>query len=95
MFYVRISLMKALAGREQEVRDLTQELIALSREQPGCISSQFIQAVDDATEMGRLSQWESEAAADTAATGDHSMHLRSRLHVAVHDGHVDRSFRAE
>jgi quinol monooxygenase YgiN len=95
MSYVRISLMKPLAGRELEVTKLNVELIALYREQPGCISSQLIQAVDGSGEVGRLSQWESESAADAAATGDHSMHLRSRLHLAVRKGRLDRSFRAE
>ncbi len=95
MPYVRVSLMQPLPGREQEVEELNRELISFYREQPGCVSCQFIRAVDDSSEVGRLTQWESEAAADAAATTDRSMQLRSRLHLAVHEGHVDRSFRTE
>ena len=95
MSYVRISLMKPLAGRELEVTKLNLELVSLYRQQPGCISSQFIRSTEASGDIGRLSFWESESAADAAATGDHSMHLRSRLHLAVRRGHQDRSFHTE
>ena len=95
MSYVRFSLMKPLAGRDLEVTKLNQELVTLYRGQPGCISSQLIRATDASGEVGRLSFWESESAADSAATGDRSMHLRSRLHLAVRRGHQDRSFHTE
>ena len=95
MSYVRISLMKPLARHDLEVTKLNLELVNLYRQQPGCISSQFIRATDDSGEVGRLSFWESESAADAAATGDHSMHLRSRVHLAVRRGYQDRSFHTE
>ena len=95
MSYVRFSLMKPLAGRDLEVTKLNLELVSLYRGQPGCISSQVIRATDTSGEVGRLSFWESESAADAAATGDHSMHLRSRLHLAVRRGRLDRSFHTE
>lgn len=95
MSYVRFSLMKPLAGRDLEVAKLNLELVSLYRGQPGCISSQVIRATAPSGEVGRLSFWESESAADAAATGDHSMHLRSLLHLAVRRGHLDRSFHTE
>ncbi len=95
MSYVRFSLMKPLAGRDLEVTKLNLELVSLYRGQPGCISSQVIRATDTSGEVGRLSFWESESAADAAATGDHSMHLRSQLHLAVRRGRLDRSFHTE
>jgi quinol monooxygenase YgiN len=85
--------MKPLSGREAEVQKLNIELVHYYQQQPGCVSSRFIEAADRLGEMGRLSEWESEAAADAAATSDHSMSLRASLHLAVRRGHIERSFR--
>ena len=40
-----------------------------------------------------MSLWESENAADMAATHDRSMFLRSRLHLLIEHGHQDRGSR--
>ncbi len=95
MPYVRISLMKPLAGREAEVETLNQELVAMYSREEGCLLSHFMRATDGSSEVGRVSLWESEAAADRAATTHRSMSLRSRLHLLVRRGHQDRSFRAD
>ena len=39
MPYVRISLMKPLAGREAEVADLNAQLVSFYRRQRGCLQS--------------------------------------------------------
>ena len=95
MPYVRISLMKPLSGREAEVEKLNQELVAMYSQAEGCLLSHFVRSVDGSGEMGRLFLWESEGAADRAATTNRSMSLRSRLHLLVRKGHQDRSFHAE
>ena len=95
MPYIRISLMKPLAGREADVETLNEELVALYRQEQGCLLSHFVRALDGSGELGRVSLWESEAAADRAATSHHSMALRSRLHLLVRRGHQDRSFQAQ
>ena len=95
MPYVRISLMKPLSGREAEVEKLNQELVAMYSQAEGCLLSHFVRSVDGSGEMGRLVLWESEGAADRAATTNRSMSLRSRLHLLVRKGHQDRSFHAE
>ena len=95
MPYIRISLMRPLAGREAAAVDLNAQLVAFYRQQEGCLQSHLIKATDGSSEMGRVSLWESEAAADRAATLDRSMALRSRLHLAVRRGHQERSFLAE
>jgi quinol monooxygenase YgiN len=87
--------MRPLAGREAEAGQLNLELVEHYRLQPGCLQSTLIHATDDSGEMGRVSFWESEAAADAAANTDRSMLLRSRLHRMVRRGHQDRSFRSE
>lgn len=95
MAYVRISLMRPLTNREAEAEQVNRELVEFYRGQDGCLRSTLIRATDDSGEMGRVSFWESEAAADAAANTDRSMLLRSRLHLMVRRGHQDRSFRSE
>ena len=92
MGYVRISLMRPLAGREAEADKLNLDLVEYYRQQAGCLQSTVIHAADGSGETGRVSFWESETAADTAASTDRSMFLRSRLHLLLRRGHQDRSF---
>ncbi len=95
MPYIRISLMRPLAGKEAAVVDLNSQLVTFYREQEGCRQSHLIKATDGSSEVGRVSLWQSEATADRAATLDRSMALRSRLHLLVRRGHQERSFLAE
>ena len=95
MAYVRISLMRPLAGREEEAGKLNRELAEYYRQQSGCLQSTVIHAADGSADTGRVSFWESESAADTAASTDRSMFLRSRLHLLLRRGHQDLSFLSE
>jgi len=92
MPYIRISLMNPQAGREAEVAELNEQLTMFYRQQEGCLLSYFVEAADGSGEMGRVSLWESEEVADRAANVEHSLALRSRLHLVVRAGHRDRSF---
>jgi quinol monooxygenase YgiN len=92
MTYVRVSTMTPLAGREEEAGQVNQELVDFYRTQEGCVSSHFVKAADASGEQGRISFWTSEPAADEAATQEHSLYLRSRLHLLVQRGHQERSF---
>ena len=92
MAYIRVSTMTPLAGREEEAGQVNQELVDFYRTQEGCVSSHFVKAADSSGEQGRISFWTSERAADEAATGEHSLYLRSRLHLLVQRGHEERSF---
>ena len=95
MTYVRISLMKPLSRRPLEVEKLNRELVQLYRKQEGCISGHLIGAAAGSGEVGRVSFWQSESAADAPATSDQSLSLRSRLHLLVKRGHrIRRSTRA-
>lgn len=92
MTYIRVSTMTPLAGREQEAAQVNQELVDFYRTQRGCTGSHFVKAADSSGEQGRISLWTSERAADEAATQEHSLYLRSRLHLLISRGHQDRSF---
>ncbi len=95
MPYIRVSLMKPLAGSEPEVTEINKELVALYRQQEGCLQVYFMRATDSSGKVGRVSVWTSEEAAERAATDDRSLSRRSRLHLQVQAGHEERSFIAE
>ncbi|HXG42047.1 MAG TPA: antibiotic biosynthesis monooxygenase [Dehalococcoidia bacterium] len=95
MAYIRVSLMRPMAGHEAEVESLNRELVAYYRRFPGCLAAYFVQAADGSGELGRVSVWEREEDADRAANDDHSLALRSRLHLLIQPGHQDRSFQAQ
>jgi len=92
MTYIRVSTMTPLAGREEEAGQVNQELVDFYGTQEGCVSSHFVKAADTSGEQGRISFWTSERVADEAATQEHSLYLRSRLHLLVQRGHQERSF---
>ena len=92
MAYVRVSLMKPMKGRDAEVLRLNRELVEFYREQAGCAQSHYLRPATEGGQHGRVSFWASEATADAAATLDHSMFLRSRLHLIVRKGHEELSF---
>ncbi|HUF52194.1 MAG TPA: antibiotic biosynthesis monooxygenase [Dehalococcoidia bacterium] len=94
MAYVRVSTMRPKPGREAEAEAVSRELIDFYREQPGCLHSTFVNAMDGSSEIGRITFWESSAVADRAAMRERSIYLRSRLHLAIEKGHQDRSFEA-
>lgn len=92
MAYVRITLMRAIAGHESEVNELNREQAEYYRRQAGCLQSTAIRAADGSVRTGRVSFCKSEAAADAAASTDRSMSLRSRLQQIVGRDHQDLSF---
>ncbi|OFW65093.1 MAG: hypothetical protein A2Y74_08795 [Actinobacteria bacterium RBG_13_63_9] len=92
MPYIRISLMTPAEGRDEELRRLNEELSSFYQTRNGCLQSFVITAADGSGELGRISIWESEEAAEHAANHEHSMSLRSRQHQVVKPGHSARSF---
>ncbi len=92
MSYIRVSTMTPLSGREEEASQVNQELVDFYGTQEGCVRIHFVKAADSSGEQGRISFWTSERAADEAATREHSLYLRSRLHLLVQRGHQERSF---
>ena len=68
MAYARITFMKPIAGREEDAATLNRDLVGLYREQAGCQLSHTLVATDGSGEIGRMSLWESENAADSGHT---------------------------
>jgi len=93
--YVRITLMSPLEGHEAEVDEMNRELAEFYRDQASCLQSAALRTTDASSGVGRVSFWESEAAADAAASKDHSMFLRSRLQQLVRPEHEELSFLAD
>ena len=94
MAYVRLSLMRPMAGHQEEVQSINKELVHMNRRMPGCLDSRSISALDGSGEVGRLTIWASQADADRAANDPRSLTLRSRLHLIILAGHLERSFQA-
>lgn len=92
MSYLRISIMEPKRGAAPEVEQINRDLVDFYRQQKNCIECYLIVAADQSGEIGRVSLWESKAAADGAANAQHSLALRSRLHQLVEPGRSDRSF---
>lgn len=95
MAYVRITLMRPLDGHEGAVDEMNRKLAGFYRDQDGCLQSAALRTTDASGAIGRVSFWESESAADAAASTDHSMFLRSRLQQIVGPEHQELSFLAD
>ncbi|MDP2949485.1 MAG: hypothetical protein Q8P22_08095 [Chloroflexota bacterium] len=94
MPYLRLSLMKPMAGHEDEVEGINRELVQINQGDPGCLASYLIAAMDGSAEVGRASVWASEADADRVANEPRPLSLRSQLHLLIQAGHAERSFAA-
>lgn len=91
MPYVRVSLMQPKAGRVAEVYAILSELAEYFAEQPGFIEGYKLQSKDGL--VGRITVWESEAAADHSAQTTHVLSLRARLNPDVEEGsHEEHAF---
>lgn len=96
MLYIRISLMKPKRGQEREVASMMDDLVAFYREQDGFVDGFKLMAADEMGDIGRVTVWKSEAAADATAQMEHVLSVRSRLNPLVEEGsHDERSFHAE
>jgi quinol monooxygenase YgiN len=95
MAYVRVSTMTPSAGREAEAAQINRKLITFYRDQPGCLHTTYLRAVDGSNQIGRVTFWETSAHADRAALAERSIYLRSRLHLVIQNGYEDRSFETE
>lgn len=96
MFYIRVSLMHARPGKEQQVAVAMDDLVTFYMKQPGYIVGYKLSAADEVGDVGRITVWESEAAAEAAAQTNHVMSKRSELMPLIEAGsHGERSFWAE
>ena len=66
-----------MEGRGEEAQRLEADLLSHSSAQEGFVGGYRLTARDGGREIGRITIWESEEAADRAATTRHVMALRS------------------
>lgn len=92
MSYVRVSIAKPRRGEEARLEELMRKLDGIIREQPGCLASYLLRPHDDSGEIARISIYEDEDAAETAANHQNVMAIRSEIHLASEPGHVERAF---
>lgn len=96
VLYIRLSLMNAKSGREAEVAALMDQLVTHYKQQDGFIDGYKLKGADETGDIGRVTIWKSEEAADLVAQSNHVLALRSDLMPLLEDGsHHERSFWAQ
>lgn len=95
MPYIRISLMKPTPGNERDVAAIMDDLVTFYQQQQGFIDGYKLRADDETGEIGRVTVWTSEEAADHVAQLNHVLSQRSALMRFIQDGsHQERGFYA-
>ena len=91
MSYIRLTLATPPPDRLAEVRQCYEELVAYVATLPGFVTGWVVTSGYGDREVGRLTVWQSEAAAHRAANDPHAMALHAQLRVAVAGQLWDRS----
>lgn len=94
MYYLRLSLARPMEGRDDEAQRLEADLVSHFSTQEGFVAGYRLTARDGGREIGRITIWESEEAADRAATTQHVMALRSELLALAEAERVEMAFEA-
>jgi heme-degrading monooxygenase HmoA len=94
MSYIRLSMAVPQAERAVEIRQQYERLLSYLAGQPGYLSGWVVAGRSDG-EIGRLSIWESEAAANRAATDSYVLALHAKVRSAATGQLWDRSFMSE
>ncbi|HZP58568.1 MAG TPA: antibiotic biosynthesis monooxygenase [Dehalococcoidia bacterium] len=96
MLYIRMSLMTPRAGSEHDVAAIMDDLVAYYGKQPGFVKGYKLMAADESGDIGRITVWRSQEAADATAQTEHVLAKRSELApLLVPESHIERSFHAE
>jgi quinol monooxygenase YgiN len=92
-FYLRLSLMQPLHGREDEVLALHRNLVASLANESGFVRGFVITAGDPEGRIGHLNVYGSEEDADRVANTQHVLSVRAELlQLIEEDSHVERSW---
>ncbi|MEX2246717.1 MAG: hypothetical protein WEC75_08510 [Dehalococcoidia bacterium] len=95
MLFVRLSLMRAKAGQENDVAEIEDDLVAFYRGCQGFVAGYKLKAADEVGDIGRVTVWRSGEDADAAAQTQHVLSRRSELIPLVVEGtDAERSFYA-
>lgn len=92
MAVIRISIMRPVPGRRQEVERLLEELEAWLSQQKGYLFGVHLSSFDVTGELGRVAVYASREEANRIAVMDHTMALRSQIHDAIMPGHSETLF---
>ena len=93
MSYIRISAMKPKPDQAARVDEILDELVTIYSRQPGFIAGYRLRPHDGSVRVGRIGIWETEEAAEHAATQPHGFALRSELNRIIEPGsHEEYSF---
>ena len=93
--YVRLSLHKPRPGQFDAVKELQEGVLEALKASKGCRQAHLLRPLDDSGEIGRLSLWDSEEAAEEAAQGQHTMALRSQIGLLVEGVGTERAFETQ
>lgn len=93
MAYIRLTLAKPRPELRAEVERHYRQLVAYVRTLPGCLGAEVLETEDGSGELGRISTWESAAAADHAASDPHALALHAELHNDLQGVFWDHSFK--
>ena len=91
MAVLRMALLTPRRGRRAEVERLQGRTMALDAAQPGFVTGFQFGETGDEGPLGRVIVWADEAAANPASLLEEMQALRSRLHLAVEQGHTAAS----
>jgi hypothetical protein len=94
MPYIRFGLQKPRPGQFEAVKGLQERVVKSLLVTPGCREAWLLLPDDESGEIGRLSIWDSEDAADDAAMRDETMALRSQIGILVDGPGTERGFHA-
>jgi quinol monooxygenase YgiN len=79
MPFVRITMARPRPEVRNRVRDNFRELLATSAKHPGYLGGYVLESTDPAGEVGRVTIWESQSAANAAASDPHVLAVHSEL----------------
>ena len=92
MPYVRISIAKPRRGEESRLRGILERINTEASSHDGCLETFVLEPHDDSGELARLAVYSNETAAESAASSDAMLALRSEMHLLIEAGHSERAF---
>lgn len=79
MPFVRITITRPRPEVRNRVRDAFADLLTTSSKLPGYLGGYVLESADSSGEVGRVTIWESQSAANTAASDPHVLAVHSEL----------------
>ncbi len=90
MTVARVSLMKVTPSNRKELETLQEALEEFLSKQKGFVMGISFESLNEKETIGRVTLWASEDQANRAATLDHTVAIRSRMHILMEPGHIEQ-----